>query len=205
MMQHARRNGLPRPQVEPPPVPQLAAHLEAQPDPMRPFPVGARVPLHIMSGDDLPAEFDVGDPHNKCPYCRALLFDVELNQTKHAKTKTKYGLCCSNGKIVLPTRTAPPKMLNDLMSNKNDSRTKMFRKFGRHYNNACQFVSMQWNNDPGTIQQFGPQSDIRIQVRTRVCVCHVCARAVALLSGTLFGSEILCGLAVEFAHPISEF
>ena len=78
-----RRQGLPLDPWEPPPAEPSVA-LDSQPE-ARPYPVGARAPLSELGGNDLPAEIDIGNPDNKCPHCRALLFKEELSVRAHSK------------------------------------------------------------------------------------------------------------------------
>lgn len=86
-----------------------------------------------------------------CPYCGAQLFEKESK-----------GICCKNGKYVLPALAPLPAALNELYTSPEPSAQK-FRKESRAYNCRCNFASM--NVEDGELKKMFGDHLLSVQGR----------------------------------------
>ena len=77
---------------------------------------------------------------NQCPSCKALHWlDERLSDS--SKIRPKFGMCCYNGKISLPSLPQPPPELYWLLTTE-DPRGRSFRDHIRNYNAALAMTSV---------------------------------------------------------------
>ncbi|XP_052107741.1 uncharacterized protein LOC127740617 isoform X1 [Arachis duranensis] len=85
--------------------------------------------------------WDAGDPVHRCLHCNACMWGRErLCKSKRSEIP-KFGLCCMNGKVVLPLLKRVPQVLEDLHCGDHDQ-GRHFRKNIRKYNSMFAFTSM---------------------------------------------------------------
>ena len=89
----------------------------------------------------------IGQMNNVCKFCQALRFSGESN-----------GLCCNNGKVILPEILSPPNPLKSLVFGTNRNST-VFLKNVRKYNACFQMTSFGVKN----ICNYNYPSTFRIQ------------------------------------------
>ena len=95
----------------------------------------------------------VGEMSHVCQFCGALMWSKERAEVRGPP---EFSLCCSRGKISLPTLDHPPEPLLSLLSDIT-ARGKHFRDHFRAYNSAFQLASSQAAIDRsivGGVQQF---------------------------------------------------
>ena len=76
----------------------------------------------------------------KCFHCGAYFWSDEKLSIS-TKTNLKFGLCCMNGKIVLPLFQKPPDFLCSLLTELT-SEARTFRNYIRMYNSSLAFASI---------------------------------------------------------------
>ncbi|KAF7821239.1 uncharacterized protein G2W53_026694 [Senna tora] len=107
----------------------------------------ARTPVHEY--------VDIGLSTYECEHYGAIFwYEERINKSRNTK-KPKFSLCCLQGKVQLPKRRDPPKILENLLVN-NDSRSKQFRRRIRTYNNMFAFTSMGGRIDNSANDGRGP-------------------------------------------------
>jgi hypothetical protein len=96
-------------------------------------------------------ELDIGQMTNVCQYCDALKWSGEAP-----------GMCCSNGKIKLPSLQPPPEPLESLMSGTTPT-SKYFLESIRKYNSCFQMTSFGATTEvcePGFMPTFKVQGQV---------------------------------------------
>ena len=83
----------------------------------------------------------IGNLNSICHFCSALLFNDEKNKKKSTKNKIISSMCCSDGKVKLPLINEPPKVICNLLKQKD------FMDNIRAYNSCLAFTSMGVNLD----------------------------------------------------------
>ncbi|CAH9127717.1 unnamed protein product, partial [Cuscuta epithymum] len=58
--------------------------------------------LNTMLAESSIGLWDIGDPNCVCPFCEALFWYEERNESSSTKANPKYSLCCSQNKVQLP-------------------------------------------------------------------------------------------------------
>nr|GMD55818.1 uncharacterized protein LOC109188710 [Ipomoea batatas] len=84
---------------------------------------------------------DCGDASYTCEHCGATFWYNERLSQSRVKSYPKYGVCCTHGKINLPSMSTPPKELYELFFEHGEKRT-CFLKNIRSYNSMFSFTSM---------------------------------------------------------------
>ncbi|KAI6138303.1 hypothetical protein BKA82DRAFT_15394 [Pisolithus tinctorius] len=102
-----------------------------------------------------PEPHSLGSMNIQCPNCQALHFLSEklVSSPVHAP---HFGVCCLQGKFVLPKIQPWPPILQHLFDDPQDHRD--FRKNICQYNNALAFTSVGVEVDRETVQGAGPAS-----------------------------------------------
>ncbi|KAF7826959.1 uncharacterized protein G2W53_018123 [Senna tora] len=99
---------------------------------------------------------DIGLPTYECEHCGAIFWYEERVKKSRNTKKPKFSLCCLQGKVQLPKRRDPPKILEILLVN-NDARSKQFkRRIIITYNNMFAFTSMGGRIDKSANDGKGP-------------------------------------------------
>ena len=76
-----------------------------------------------------------GSMTNKCIHCGAKFFNCERNSAG------KYTTCCHEGKVKLPSISVPTALMQELFLG-NTTKSKLFLKHPRFYNNHLSFASI---------------------------------------------------------------
>jgi len=105
---------------------------------------------------------DLGDPLMECQRCGACMWYQERKQKFRHSANPKFGLCCGDGKIQLTYLEQPPELLNKLLFDHNDLKSKHFQQHIRLYNNMFAFSSPGFKVDKNISRGRGPPT-IRIQ------------------------------------------
>ncbi|MGH7240140.1 MAG: hypothetical protein ACREHG_08770, partial [Candidatus Saccharimonadales bacterium] len=112
-------------QFLPPPMPPNVVHYPAQ----RPYMEDPNFKSHYLD-----------KMTTACPDCSALHWMKE--RLLHSSMRhPKFGMCCKQGKVLIPLLTHAPPILEQLLRG-DDIRAKEFRKKIRNYNNAFAFCSL---------------------------------------------------------------
>ncbi|KAI9084415.1 hypothetical protein K1719_033605 [Acacia pycnantha] len=85
---------------------------------------------------------DDGDACHECQVCGAEMWFAERLKGVKKNEMPQFGICCCNGKIIVPLLRRPPKELEELFFNKHSMQSKFFLKNIRTYNNMFCFTSM---------------------------------------------------------------
>ena len=83
---------------------------------------------------------DMGHMDKECPGCKALHW-VDERLSKSSERNPKFGMCCKQGAVTLPTLQAVPQPLKSLLEAQTAD-AKDFRKHIRRYNSAFAFTSI---------------------------------------------------------------
>lgn len=70
--------------------------------------------------------WDIGIPTHTCRYCGAIVWVEERLQKTYNARNSKFGICCSHGRVTLPHYTEQPQRIYNLFCN-NDKRSKYFQ------------------------------------------------------------------------------
>lgn len=104
-------------------------------------------------------KINIGSMDKECVHCHALKFKNEPP-----------GMCCSSGKVVLPSLNPPPDPLKNLMDG-NTAESKLFLKKIRKFNNCFQMTSFAANiisNTDGLGRTFNSTFKIQGQVYHKI-------------------------------------
>ncbi|KAI9100739.1 hypothetical protein K1719_024101 [Acacia pycnantha] len=85
---------------------------------------------------------DDGDACHECQVCGAEMWFAERLKGVKKNEMPQFGICCCNGKIIVPLLRRPPKELEELFFNKHSMQSKKNLKNIRTYNNMFCFTSM---------------------------------------------------------------
>ena len=97
---------------------------------------------------------NLGNLSVACDSCKALHWANE-RLSNSSKTKPKFGMCCYQGKIALPSLQEPPRELNDFYTRQAPMSTNFHEKI-RKYNNALAFTSVGRQIDYSVNDGHGP-------------------------------------------------
>lgn len=100
---------------------------------------------NYVSLQTLPTKHDLGQMNNPCFNCGSFMWKEE-NHIGTLGHSAIFSTCCSEGKILLPTISDPPLILQNLLTNENDE-GKEFRHNIRAYNSSLAFASLGVNED----------------------------------------------------------
>lgn len=89
---------------------------------------------NYVSLQTLPTKHDLGKMNNPCFNCGSFMWKEE-NHIGTLGHSAVFSTCCSEGKILLPTISDPPLILQNLLTNENDE-GKEFRHNIRAYNSS---------------------------------------------------------------------
>src|SRR6267154_2351224 len=92
----------------------------------------------------------------QCPNCHAMHFKSE-RLTKSSNIHPKFGVCCLQGQIQLPSLSNPPDLLHRLLISATP-RAQKFRESIRQYNSAFAFTSVTVDVDHSVLNGHGPYS-----------------------------------------------
>jgi len=98
----------------------------------------------------------LGPMHFQCPDCPALHFKSE-KLTKSSNANPKFGICCLQGQIQLPSLSQPPHLLHQLLTSSTPHAQK-FRDSIHQYNSAFAFTSVAIDVDNSVLNGRGPYS-----------------------------------------------
>ena len=90
---------------------------------------------------------DLGPPTIVCEHCGDQLWYEERTVKSKMPTKSKFSLCCSEGKVELPLLKEPPPFLGSLLNINNDQRSINFQLGIIIYNSLFAFTSLGSNVD----------------------------------------------------------
>ncbi len=99
--------------------------------------------IYCNDSDSVNCRHYLGSLDVTCYNCNALLFKQENTSNK---TKPCSNVCCSDGKILLPYKKDPPKLIKHLLTS-NDNISQEFRLNIRAYNQCLSFTSLGVNLD----------------------------------------------------------
>ncbi|KAI9075486.1 hypothetical protein K1719_042534 [Acacia pycnantha] len=85
---------------------------------------------------------DDGDACHECQVCGAEMWFAKRLKGVKKNEMPQFGICCCNGKIIVPLLRRPPKELEELFFNKHSMQSKFVLKNIRTYNNIICFTSM---------------------------------------------------------------
>lgn len=100
---------------------------------------------NYVSLQTLPTKHDLGQMNNPCFNCGSFMWKEE-NHIGTLGHSAVFSTCCSEGKILLPTISDPPLILQNLLTNENDE-GKEFCHNIRAYNSSLAFASLGVNED----------------------------------------------------------
>ncbi|CAL9225762.1 unnamed protein product [Arabidopsis halleri] len=121
----------------------------------RAFPMGLNPADIVKPGLSDNGYYDNGDPTFNCLRCGAYMWYGERLNKKVASKKPKFGVCCKQGKVVLPVMRDPPGTLAALLYNGDDKSTH-YRELVRAYNMIFAFTSLGGKIDHSVNDGKGP-------------------------------------------------
>jgi hypothetical protein len=92
----------------------------------------------------------LGEMTTVCGKCNALHF-LEEHAASSSCANSQFTLCCTQGKVTLPSLAPPPEPLRRLFT-RNETDAKDFHQRIRSYNNALAFTSVGANLDISVVQ-----------------------------------------------------
>ncbi|KAI9117769.1 hypothetical protein K1719_011184 [Acacia pycnantha] len=109
---------------------------------------------------------DDGDACHECQVCGAEMWFAERLKGVKKNEMPQFGICCCNGKIIVPLLRRPPKELEELFFNKHSMQSKFFLKNIRTYNNMFCFTSMGGRIDHSINSRGGGPYSFVLSVKT---------------------------------------
>ncbi|KAF7838994.1 uncharacterized protein G2W53_007476 [Senna tora] len=96
-------------------------------------PPNQRVVNEASQSDKLNEEYvDIGLPTHECEDCGAIFwYEERVNKSRNCR-KSKFSLCCLNGKVELPKMRNPPETLEKLLLNNDARRPYVYRLHGQN-------------------------------------------------------------------------
>lgn len=85
--------------------------------------------------------WNIGEPTFTCDHCGALMWYEERTRKNCKPRNPRFSMCCTQGRIVLPSYEDPPQPLHDLFQNK-DPRSNFFLDNLRSFNSMFAFTSL---------------------------------------------------------------
>ena len=114
------------------------------------------VPKGCCPYGDPASRHSLGPMNVSCPNCHALHFQSE-KLVKSSNVHPKFGVCCLQGQIQLPSISQSPPLLHQLL-NSSTPRARKFRDGIRQYNSAFAFTSVAMEVDNTVLNGRGPYS-----------------------------------------------
>ena len=152
------RDFIPNPVPAPAPAPDLPNEVIPNPPPFIEhviwLPQPMQLPIARQPFDPTWVVHSLGDMNILCPFCRAIHWSSE-RLAASSDLNPKFGMCCYQGKIILPPLQPVPEVLQQYFVSQ-DQVSKAFCDQIRNYNSALAFTSVGRVLDDSINRAHGP-------------------------------------------------